>query len=218
MDNHKLRYLSLNLFSNKLNVKIIGGGKAATIKAATFCKQGANVTILAKDFTNEILELKKYGATFIHGEYNKDFIKDGHIILIAIDDALVYKTICNHCIEMAKIYIDCTNFKLGMGVVPSTRELDNLTFSISTKVGAPMLSKLLADMVQNELRPYDEFTLWVSRVREKAKINEKKSDIIKFICTNEFKEFYDKGKQDIILEMYFGKEFVSTILNCNNTK
>jgi DNA-binding transcriptional regulator YiaG len=44
---------------------------------------------------------------------------------------------------MSKIYIDCSEFKNGMAVVPSQTNLNNLSFSLTTKVGAPVLSKML---------------------------------------------------------------------------
>lgn len=201
MDNDK--YVALNFFSHKLKVKIIGGGKGAFIKAKTFCTNGCAVEILSKNFSEDILNLKNYNVTYIKGEYYKNFIIDAHIVLIAIDDKKLRESIVGDCENLNKIFIDCTEFKNGMAVIPSQRNLKNLSFSVSTKVGVPKISKLLGDKMENSLKEYDEFTFYVSRLRENAKKEKLKKEIVDFICTEDFKFFYEKGKDRKVFSMFF---------------
>lgn len=209
MDNDK--YIALNFISNKLKIKIIGGGRGAFIKAKAFCINGCSVEVLARDFSKEILSLKGYNIKYIKGEYYKGFINDGHIIIIAVDDEVLSKDIINQCKMLNKIYIDSTDYKRGMAVIPSQRNLKNLSFSIGTKVGAPKISKLLANKVELCLKDYDDFTLYIAKLREKAKKEELKKDIIDFICTEDFKFFYEKEKDKMIFNMFFGEIITKNI-------
>ncbi|MDO4534488.1 MAG: NAD(P)-dependent oxidoreductase [Clostridium perfringens] len=209
MDNNK--YIALNFFSNKINIKIIGAGKGAAIKAKTFCTNGCSIEVLSRDFSEEILSLKDYNIKYIKGNYYKDFLVNCHIVLIAVDDKELCKTIIKDCEDLNKIYIDSTEFKNGMGVIPSQRNLNNLSFSVSTKVGVPKISKLLGDKIENSLKEYDEFTLYISKLRKRAKNEKLKKEIINFICTDDFKFFYDKNKDKIVFRMFFEESITNSI-------
>lgn len=214
MDDNK--YIALNFFSNKIKIKIIGAGKGAFIKAKTFCTNGCSIEVLSKDFSEEFLNLKNYNVKYIKGNYYKDFLIDCHIVLIAVDDKDLCKTIIKDCEDLNKIYIDSTEFKNGMGVIPSQRNLNNLSFSVSTKVGVPKISKLLGNKIENSLKEYDEFTLYVSKLREKAKSEEFKKEIIDFICTEDFKFFYKKRKDKEVFTMFFGEDITKNIYRKDN--
>lgn len=209
MDNDK--YIAINFFSNKLKVKIIGGGKGAFIKAKTFCVNGCNVEILSKSFSRDILDFKDYKVKYIEGEYYKDFIIDAHIVLIAVDDKDLCEAIIKDCKNLNKIYIDSTEFKNGMAVIPSQRNLKNLSFSVSTKVGVPKISKLLGDKIESSIKEYDDFTLYVSKLRKMAKKENLKKEIIDFICTEDFKFFYENKKDRAIFTMFFGENITKKI-------
>ncbi|MGL5245271.1 MAG: NAD(P)-dependent oxidoreductase [Sarcina sp.] len=208
----EISYLGINFFGTKLKVKIIGGGRAAYIKGKAFISKGCIVSFLAKHISKEVLSLKKENVKFITGEYNKEYIEDAHLIVVAIDDINLCKEIITHCEELNKIYIDSTNFKNGMGVLQTTRELKNLSFSINTKVAAPSLSVMLANDMEKSLKEYDDFVYLVGKIRAIAKGEELKEYIIKFICSHDFKFFYDLQKEKQILAMFFGEEVAKRLL------
>lgn len=214
----ELETISLNFFSKKLRIKVIGGGTAATIKIKSFLEKGCNVEILSKSFSQEILNIKNENLILLKGDYNIDFISNGHIILITIDNKNTVEKIISHCEALSKIYIDCTNFKKGMGVIPCQRELKNISFSINTKVGAPKVSMLLAAKVKELLNEYDDFALVASCIRENAKNEIDRKNIISFICSEDFKFFSDLNKEKIILQMFFGEETTMRLLNYNINK
>lgn len=214
----ELETISLNFFSKKLKIKVIGGGAAATIKIKSFLEKGCRVEILSKSFSKEILNIKNENLILIKGHYNIDFINDGHIILITINDKNTLEKIISHCKALSKIYIDCTNFKQGMGVIPCQRELENISFSINTKVGAPKVSILLATKVKELLKEYDNFAFLASSIRENAKNELDRKHIISFVCSEDFKFFSDLNKEKIILQMFFGEEVTLRLLNYNLNK
>lgn len=192
--------------SKNASILIIGGGKAALIKAKSLTAKGISVTVIGEKIENDLKTLK--GITIIKKSYYKDIINKYHIIIIAIDDHEVRREIINHCNEVFKIYIDCTDYKNGLAVMQSQGELKNIMYSVNTKVAVPKLSRLLLQKIKETLLEYDDFVLCVSKIRKEAKNldNESKKIIIDFICSNDFKFFFDKGKEKLIIKMFFDNE------------
>lgn len=90
----------------------------------------------------------------------------------------------------------------------SQGELKNIMYSVNTKVAVPKLSRLLLQKIKETLLEYDDFVLCASKIRKEAKNldDESKKIIIDFICSDDFKFFFDKGKEKLIIKMFFGNE------------
>lgn len=205
-----LEYTFLSVMSQKLRVGIIGGGKVGYIKGKNFALKGCIVEVLSLDFIEEFYRLKN--INLIKGSYNKDFLRDKHLIIIATDDYKKNLEIKKDCDEEFKIYIFAADYLRGMAVAPVQRELDNISFAVNTKHGNPKGSIMIANKVFDVLKEYDNFIEYSSSIREKAKfILENKNKIIEFVCSEDFKYIYEKGKDKLIIELFFGKEIVSKI-------
>jgi len=140
----RIDYSSIAFLSKKLRVGIIGAGNGGLIKARHFLKQNSQVFILTKDkISSEGIEK----ATIINKEYDRNFILDKHIIIIAVKDETLRNKIKEQCEEIYKIYIDASNFKEGMGVLPVQRESKNLVFTLNTKGGNPKASVFISNIV-----------------------------------------------------------------------
>ena len=64
----------------------------------------------------------------------------------------------------------------------------------------------------DKLKEYDDFIGYSSLIRSKAKtIIEYKKDIIDFVCSEDFKYIYDKKKDKVVIEMFFGKEILNKL-------
>lgn len=206
----KLVYTYLSFISQKLRVGIIGGGKAGYLKSKSFLSRGCRVEVLSINFIDEFYSLKD--IKLIKGEYKKEFIKDKHLIIIATDDNNKNLEIKRDCDEEFKIYIFTSNFLEGMAVTPVQGELNNISFALSTKGANPRGSLILESKIYSLLKNYDDFIGYSSFLREKAKlIKENKSQIITFICSEDFKYIYEKGKDKVVMELFFGKEIVSKL-------
>lgn len=209
----KLDFVFLSLFSKKINVGIIGGGKAGLIKAKTFLNRGANLWVLSREFEDEFSDLKVYGVQLVKGEYYEDFIKDKHLVIIAVDDLELNVKIKKHCEMNYKIYFDCTDFNSGMGVIPAQRDTKNLSFSVHTKGGNPKASMLLLNKIEKELLVYDDFVEAINPIRKRAKSLEQKAQINSFINTEDFKYFYEKGYTKEVLLLFFKEAEVKYLLS-----
>ncbi|MBU3106146.1 NAD(P)-dependent oxidoreductase [Clostridium gasigenes] len=208
----EIEYTYLALMSHKLRVGIIGGGKAGFIKAKNFIEKGCYVEILSKTFLNEFINIECDNIVLNKRSYNKNFIEDKHIIILALDDNKLREEISSNCEELFKIFIDCSNFKEGMAVVPVQREISNISFALSTKVGNPKGAVLAAEAAMETLKGYDDFIEYTGLIRNKAKnLDYNKKEIIDFISTEDFKFIWEKNKSELALKLFFGKYIIEKL-------
>ncbi|AYE33544.1 NAD(P)-dependent oxidoreductase [Clostridium septicum] len=205
-------YIYLSLKSDSLRIGIIGGGKAALIKARSFLKKGCFVEIISKNFNEELLSNRSDCLKLNQGSYSKEFIEDKHIVVIAVDDYELVEKIIVHCDESSKIYVNATDFKNGKAIIPVQRESKNLNFAVSTKLGNPKGALLVANKALSILEEYDEFIEYSSKVRNNAKyIEEYKKEIIDFVCTEDFKFIYNIKKHKEVLTMFFNEDIINKL-------
>lgn len=208
----ELSYTYLSIISSKLKIGVIGGGKAAYIKTKSFLNKGCNIEVLALDFIEDFLNLKD--LKIIKSAYSRDFIKDKHLIIIATNDNEINLEIKKHCEEEYKIYIYAEDYLKGIAIAPVQRESENISFAVSTKLGNPKGSLILAKKIKDIINEYDDFIKFSSSLRKNAKnIKEFKDNIISFVCSEDFKYIYDKKKDKLVLKMFFDKDIIDKIYN-----
>lgn len=216
ISSEEIRYSYISLISSKLRVGIVGGGKAGTIKARHFINDNAYVEVLSKTFTEDLLELSKdytKKLMLINEEFNYDFLKDKHLIIIAIEDKNLIDKIKIYCEENFKIYIDSSDFKEGMGVIPIERDTKNISFALNTKQGNPKGAVLAAEKVKNLLEEYDDFLGFMGKIRTSAKkYPEYKKEILSFVGNEDFKILFDQGKAEEALRNNFPNEIIDYLL------
>ncbi|MGH4120249.1 NAD(P)-dependent oxidoreductase [Clostridium sp.] len=203
----ELDYTFISLLSNKISVVIIGGGRAGFIKCKSFAEKGCNVTVVSKEFNPNFNDLRNfYNVELIKAVYKKSYIDHMHLVVIAVDDKAYNANIKGDCEKNYKLYLDCSNFKDGLFINPIQRQMKNLSFSIHTKAGNPKASILIANSIEDKLNDYDDFTEYVSDLREKVKKLEHKNEFMDFVCSEDFMFFYSKGVHESVLNMFYGGE------------
>ena len=90
-----------------------------------------------------------------------------------------------------------------MAVLPVQRESENLVFTLNTKIGNPKASVFISNKIEKELKEYDDFVEFTTLVRNRIKENYKKNEILNFIFNDDFLFFFNKGKESIILKMFY---------------
>lgn len=212
----EIDYSYVALISSKIRIGIVGAGKAGTIKTKHFLKNKSYVEVLARNFDEELIELSKISEGRLklrNEEFSFEFLRDKHLIIIALDDNNIKEKIKKYCNENYKIYIDSSNFKEGMGVVPAQRTTKHMIFALNTKGANPKGAVLACNKAKEMLDEYDQFIGFTTNLRNKAKeIPEYKDSIIKFIGSEEFKSFYDDGKSEKMLQINFPKDVVEYLL------
>lgn len=200
-----LNYLPISLFSNKIKVGIIGGGRAALIKAKGLYSKGCIVEIISLEFLEEFNNFNSERITLKTESYKESFIHDKHIVIIAINDSKVIDNIIEDCNKKCKIFINSSNFKNGLGVIPVSRETDSLCISINTKEGNPKAAVLAADYAKESLKKLDGYINYTSTIRNNHAIsNDIKKELLEFIHSEDYRYFYNKRKEFLVLKMFYG--------------
>lgn len=201
------------IMPDKIKIGIIGGGRAAYIKAKAIIKNKGAVTILSTEFCEEILHLEKKGAKLIKGKYYKEFIIDKHILIIAVPPK-EGNMIKKHCQEQCKLFIYCPEYKEGNIVFPAQGNTDSTIFALRTKGANPSLAKMLKGKVATTLKEYDEFIEFLQPIRERAKsLGKNKDEILEFLSTEDYKFMWKKGFGTIILNMFYSEEVVKILVS-----
>ena len=208
----ELSYAPITLLGEKLKIGVIGAGRGALIKVRNFYNKGSKIEVLALDFLEDFYKFNGDKVKLIKGNYNKEFILDKHLIIIAIDDENVISKIKDDCEELYKIYINSSKFRDGMGVVPVTRESKFITVAVNTKVGNPRGSVLVAESITKSLQGFDEYIKLTGEIRNSLFLDKEiKEDLLKFINSSDCKFFYDKNKIFEVFKLFYDEDIVSKI-------
>ena len=208
----ELSYAPITFFGEKLKIGVIGAGRGALIKVRNFYNKGSNIEVLSLDFLADFYKFNENKVKLIKGSYNKDFILDKHLIIIAIDDESVINKIKSDCEELFKIYINSSKFREGMGVIPVTRESEFITVAVNTKVGNPRGSVMVANSITESLQEFDEYINLTGKIRNCLTLDKEiKDDLLKFINSSDCKFFYSKNKILEVFRLFYNDDIVSKI-------
>ncbi|MBP3915004.1 MULTISPECIES: NAD(P)-dependent oxidoreductase [unclassified Clostridium] len=208
----ELSYAPITLFGEKLKIGVIGAGRGALIKVRNFYNKGSKIEVLALDFLEDFYKFNGDKVKLIKGNYNKDFILDKHLIIIAIDNDSVINEIKDDCEKLCKIYINSSKFKDGMGVIPVTRESKFITVAVNTKVGNPRGSVMVAESITESLEEFDEYIRLTGEIRNSLFLDKEiKDDLLKFINSSDCKFFYNKDKIFEVFKLFYNEDIVSKI-------
>lgn len=202
----------INIISSKFRVKVIGGGKAAFIKVKGLIEKGCYVHILSKEFSKKILDIDSENLKIEKGTYHKDFIKDCHLVIIAVNDEILLQDICKDCKDEYKLYLNATDYKDGMVSIPYSRCYENLSFSISSKLGSPRVTRAIGEEISNIIKENDMYSIRIANIREKAKKYELKDEIIRIISCDEFKKAFLEKKEYAYLKEILGENLADSLM------
>lgn len=209
-------YSYISLISSKIKIGVIGGGKGGQIKVRHFVNNKCRVEVLSGKFSDDLVKLSQEfpdNLKLIYEEFNVEFLKDKHIVVIASNDEKINDFIRTYCDENYKIYIDSTDFTKGMGVVPAERSTRTMNFALNTKMGNPKGAVLMCNKVKDYIDRYDDYIELTTRIRNNAKdFDEYKKEILSYIYSVEFENAYKSGIYEEALEEKFNKELVQKLL------
>jgi len=137
-----MTYFPAFLSFDDKKILIVGGGNIALEKLYSLLDFSSNITLIAKDFSLEIMDLiYQNNLKFFKKEYKKGDIKNFDIVIVAIDDFNIqkkiyfetrdYKILCN-CVDLQQ-YCDF--------IFPSYIKKGDLTLAISTSGSSPAFAK-----------------------------------------------------------------------------
>ena len=126
------------------------------------------------------------------------------------ESSLVHK-ISKDCEKEYKLYLNAANYKEGMVAIPYSRCYENLGFSISSKLGSPRITRAIGEEVSNIIKENDIYSIKVAKIREKAKKEELKDNIIEIISSKEFKNALLEKREYEYLRNLLGEELANSL-------
>ncbi len=174
-------------------ILIVGGGNIAYEKCEHLLEFTKDITLIAKDYSDEIKNLiSKNSLIFFQKYYEKGDIRDYDIVIAAIDDfniqEMIYKEsreincLCN-CVDLPK-YCDF--------IFPSYIRKGDLTIAISTSGTSPAMAKQLRIWLENIIP--NSIVEFLKQMKEYRKTMPKGKDRMKFL-DNEAKKYISNWKE-----------------------
>lgn len=200
-ENSNLGYLAIDY--KNIRVGVVGGGKVALLKLQHFISKGSYIEIIAKDFLKDFLDMDFENIILSKKQYDKKFIKDKHLIIIAVDDKNLTNEIVRDCRSEFKLFINCVDSSNSLARMPYQRESNKFLFALNSKDANPKNVKLVGKKILNLINEEDEFEAFTYKLRLKVNDKTYRNDILNFINTEDFKFFWKKEKSETVLKLFF---------------
>ncbi|MGL5414945.1 MAG: NAD(P)-dependent oxidoreductase [Clostridium sp.] len=199
--NIPLEYLNIALYSKKIKALIIGGGNAALIKVRGLLKSEAEITVLSKNFIEELEKMNSF--KMIRDGYNEKYLKGYNLIIICVEDKELIDRIKFDCETLDKLYLNCSEATDGDFVIQSTVSTKNINLGLNIKNKNPKGSVFLKNKIENYLLEFEPYIEYTTHIRNTIKGRKDRKLILDFIHEDDFKYIFDKGKGNYVLEMFF---------------
>lgn len=146
---------------------IIGGGTVAARKLTTLLDAGANVTVVAPIFCDDVQKLASaQGCTLIKDYYKPEYLQNAFVVIAATDNKVVNRQIS----DAAPCLINnITEPELSNFTVPSAISEGDITIALATG-GMPAFTRLLKKQLEHILTPeLADFNSFLLLQREEVK-------------------------------------------------
>lgn len=174
-----MRYYPLGIDTKNKNVLVVGGGRAAYLKIKQLVNTWANITVISKQFCNEIINLQKtYSEKLILQSKNIDIEnidieKKYNIVFICTESKELNMGIYNYFYDGEALVMMSNNKENSDFITMSVMEKENITLSVGTEGRSPTASKLVLNEVEKILnQEFIEKISLLCEIRELL-INEK---------------------------------------------
>ena len=154
---------------------VIGGGRVALRKVRTLLKFGADVTVVAKDISEEMQKLADDGQikyilkNVLHMTDLEYMLRSYFIVICATDDAALNHQICELC-KLQNIWVNSATEKADSTFIfPAVVVRGNVSVGVSSSEGAPSLTRHVRTKI-DEMLPewYGDFEVRLAELRKMA--------------------------------------------------
>ncbi|MBU4265982.1 MAG: bifunctional precorrin-2 dehydrogenase/sirohydrochlorin ferrochelatase [Candidatus Altiarchaeales archaeon] len=140
-------YLPLFINLAGKDVLVVGGGKIATRRALNLLKNGARVTVISKEFSEELkgkeIELVEKDLRGESISLSKYFL-----VVIATDDEEVNEKICRIAMDEGILVNRADNSKEGNVIFPVVSEIEGNLIAFTTLGKDPALSRKIREIIE----------------------------------------------------------------------
>jgi precorrin-2 dehydrogenase/sirohydrochlorin ferrochelatase len=165
-------------------ILLVGGGAIAKEKLEKLLDFTTQVTLIATEFSQEILLLiKEYNLSYIQKEYHEGDIKGYDIVIVAVDDIALQESIYKESRGYNCLYNAVDLPKYCDFIFPSYVKRGDLTVAVSTSGSSPAfakqfriyLQKLIPENVGEFLDEMKRYRKTLPKGKERMKMLEEKA-------------------------------------------
>ena len=176
---------------------VVGGGEIAARKAKQLCRSGAEVTIIALEIVDSILDLQSECKLQIEQrEFIDEDIKDVSIVIAATNDEALNLHIGQLAMDMKCLVNVVNQPEAGNFIVPSVVNRDPVSIAISTSGASPVLARLLRARIETMIpASFGKLAGLIADYRQRA--------IKRFPEIQARRNFWEKVLQGKVAELLF---------------
>ncbi|KMY50212.1 NAD(P)-binding protein [Peribacillus loiseleuriae] len=192
--------LIINLTGKK--VVIAGGGRIAARKAKTLADQKAEITFIAPDFCEEILELsREKDYIFIHRKALPNDFENAFLAILATNDRNANKDLGN-LLSPNQLVCVVDESEEGNVSFPATIQRGYLQVAVTTNGSSPKLTRKLKKELEKKFdhswKSYSEFLHQCRRKLKKLNItSEERNELLEEIIDERYR-IDESAKEEIL--------------------
>lgn len=152
-----MRYYPISIDTKDKSILVVGGGRASYLKLKNLVNTYALVTVVAREFCEEILNLLKLHRdrlilkTRTINVDNIDFIDEYNMAFICTDNKALNNELCKYFKHKKILVMMADNKENSDFITSSVLEKENITIAINTEGRSPTASKLLLNETEKIL-------------------------------------------------------------------
>lgn len=127
-------------------ILIVGGGKAALLKAKGIFRFTTEVTILAPEIQTELLS---FPFSFIKQKYEAHLLESYDIVYCCTDNYQLNQEIASVCKERGKLFSICDNPSDSLFVSPAIYKEEDITIAIGTNGSSPKRAIYIRNQIKS---------------------------------------------------------------------
>lgn len=135
--------ISVNLKDH--NILIVGGGKAALLKARGINRFTDNITIFAPDILEDF---EKFSFQLIREEYDEKFLNNYFMVYACTNDSELNERIRQDCNRKNILNSICDNPNESVFVSPAIYKKEDITIAIGTNGNSPKQAIAIRNQIQ----------------------------------------------------------------------
>lgn len=152
---------------------VVGGGEIAHRKITALIKAGAQLTIIAKEFSEEVLELAALHNIETHERAFEEHDADQRFLIVAATDCLATNTLIYQAANSRHTWVNVVDDrKRSSFIVPSIVDRAPIMIAISSGGSAPVLAKQIREQLETLLpQSLGKLASLADRFRDRIKKN-----------------------------------------------
>jgi uroporphyrin-III C-methyltransferase/precorrin-2 dehydrogenase/sirohydrochlorin ferrochelatase len=166
-------YFPVFLKLNDQDCLVIGAGEIAARKIELLARAGANITVIAREFSHSVLNQQvSYRLTLLQKSFDPEDIVKFRLVVSATDNAVTNQLVAKSATEKNIPVNVVDNPELCSFIFPAIIDRSPIIAAVSSGGAAPVLARLLRAKIETVIPPaYGQLASLADKFRDKVKLH-----------------------------------------------